>query len=80
MREPPFYSYTAPEPEGLTEQTLRLEAASSQEGGTALLTYEEVRKSDSPKDTLLEFVESAYQAGANTAGWAKEEFTARTSG
>ena len=80
VREPAFYSYTAPEPQGLTEQPLRPEAASWQEGGTALLTYEEVRKSDSPKDTLLEFVESAYQAGANTAGWDIEEFSARTSG
>lgn len=80
VREPAFYSYTAPEPEGLTEQPLRPEAASWQEGGTALLTYEEVRKSDSPKDTLLEFVESAYQAGGKTAGWDIEEFSARTSG
>lgn len=80
VREPAFYSYTAPEPQGLTEQPLRPEAASWQEGGTALLKYEEVRKSDSPNDTLLEFVESAYQAGARTAGWDIEEFRARTSG
>jgi hypothetical protein len=80
VREPAFYSYSAPEPEGLTEQPLRPEAAAWQEGGTALLTYEEVRKSDSPKATLLEFVNSAYQAGAKTAGWDIEEFSVRTSG
>ena len=69
VREPAFYSYTAPEPAGLTDQPLRPEAASWQEGGTALLTYEEVRNSASPKYTLLEFLRSAYEAGANTANW-----------
>jgi hypothetical protein len=69
VREPAFHSYTAPEPAGLTDQPLRPEAASWQEGGTALLTYEEVRNSASPKDTLLEFLRSAYEAGANTANW-----------
>jgi hypothetical protein len=70
LREPAFYSYTAPEPEGLTEHPLSPEAASwLPEGGTALLTYEEVRNSSSPTQTLLEFMESAYQAGAKSAGW-----------
>jgi hypothetical protein len=70
VREPAFYSYTAPEPEGLTEQPLRPEAASwAPEGGTAILMYEDVRKSDSPRDALLDFLESAYEAGAKTAGW-----------
>jgi hypothetical protein len=78
MREPAFYSYTAPEPERLTEQPLRPNAAYwTPEGGMALLMYEEVRKSDSPKATLLEFMESAYQAGAKTAEWDIEDFRAR---
>jgi hypothetical protein len=74
VHEPAFYSYTAPEPEGLTAQPLRPETASWQEGGTALLTYEEIRKSNSPRDTLLEFIESAYRAGAKTASWDTEHF------
>src|SRR5215216_2802029 len=70
VREPAFYSYTAPEPEGLTEHPLSPEAASwLPEGGMALLTYEEVRNSLSPTETLLEFIESAYRAGAKSAGW-----------
>jgi hypothetical protein len=70
VREPAFYSYTAPEPEGLSEHPLSPEAASwLPEGGTALLTYEEVRNSASPTETLLEFIERAYQAGAQSAGW-----------
>ncbi len=70
LREPAYYSYTAPEPSGLTDQPL--EPASARwlsEGGTANLLYEDVRRSGSPEDTLLSFLESAYQAGAKTAGW-----------
>ena len=70
VREPAFYSYTAPEQEGLTEHSLSPEGASwLPEGGSALLTYEEVRNSSSPTKTLLESMESAYRAGAKSAGW-----------
>jgi hypothetical protein len=31
--------------------------------------HEEVRNSASPTETLLQFMESAYQAGAKSAGW-----------
>lgn len=71
--EPSFYSYTAPAPEGLMEQPLS-PASASWQGGSAGLTYEEVRKSGSPKDTLLEFLESAYRAGAKAANWDVEDF------
>jgi hypothetical protein len=78
VREPAFYSYTTPEPESLTEHPLSPEAASwLPEGGTALLLYEEVRKSASPKETLLGFMESAYQAGAKSAGWDIEALRTR---
>ena len=65
MQEPAFYYYyTAPEPEGLTDQPLRPRSASwAAEGGMALLMYEDVRTSVSPRETLLDFMESAYQAG-----------------
>lgn len=75
LREPAFYSYTAPEPERLTDEPLRpAEASWAPEGGMALLMYEDVRKSESPRETLLDFMESAYQAGAKTAGWDIEDF------
>ena len=77
VREPAFYSYTAPEPEGLTEQPLSPEGAFwAPEGGMALLMYDDLRKMDSPRSALLEFLESAYEAGAKTAGWDIEEFRA----
>jgi hypothetical protein len=72
VRMPAFYSYTAPEPARLAEQPLRPEAASWQPAGSshlALLTYDEVRKSPDPRETLLEFLQSAYEAGAASAGW-----------
>jgi hypothetical protein len=38
--------------------------------------YEDVRRAGSPKATLLAFQESAYLAGARTAGWDVEELRA----
>jgi hypothetical protein len=72
-----YYSYTAPEPEGLRDQPLAVGswvptgAASS----LAILPYEEVRTSDDPRRTLLAFCESAYEAGARLAGWDTTAFT-----
>lgn len=77
VREPAFYSYTAPEPESLTDQPLQPREASWGQGGTALLTYEAVRNSASPRETLLEFMQSAYEAGARTAGWDVEDLSTR---
>jgi hypothetical protein len=71
---PVFYSYTAPEPGTLTGQPLLPEAAFwAPERGLALLMYDDVRKAASPRTTLLEFMESAYEAGARTAGWDPED-------
>jgi hypothetical protein len=62
---------------GLTDQVLRPGAAFwAPEGGMALFNYDDMRKADSPKDALLDFLESAYQAGAKTAGWNIEDFRA----
>lgn len=78
VREPHFYSYTAPEPPGLTDGPLEPGAARwTPEGGTALLPYEAVRTSRNPDETLLRFLESAYRAGATAAGWDMEAFRTR---
>jgi hypothetical protein len=72
VRAPAFYSYTAPEPQGLTQQQLRPDAASWQEARgshRAMLMYDDLRLMDAPGDALLEFLQSAYEAGATTAGW-----------
>jgi hypothetical protein len=78
MREPSFYSYTAPEPPGLTDQPLHpAEAAWRQVrgGSMALLPYEAVRDAHDPRLTLLGFLQSAYDAGVRTAGWDHQELT-----
>ncbi len=36
--------------------------------------YGDLRRMDSPKPALLEFLESAYRAGAKTAGWDVDAF------
>ena len=72
VREPTYYSYTAPEPKQLREQPLAPAAARwlEQDGGSlAVLPYDAVRTATDPKATLLTFLESAYQAGATAAGW-----------
>ncbi len=62
---PAFYSYTAPEPTGLTSEPLQPAAAKwTPSGGMALLMYDDVRAASDPKQTLLAFCESAFQAGA----------------
>jgi Family of unknown function (DUF5996) len=72
LDEPAYYSYTAPEPDGLREQPLTPGAArwvEQGEGSLAVLPYEAVRTASDPRATLLGFLEGAYQAGARLAGW-----------
>jgi hypothetical protein len=77
IREPAYYSYTVPEPKGLREQALapagRTRWVELGTGSLAILAYEVVRTATDPKATLLEFLESAYEAGADAAGWNREE-------
>jgi hypothetical protein len=72
LGEAAFYSYTAPEPEGLRGAALRPAAARWTElptGGIAILPYEAVRTATEPRAALLAFLQSAYEAGAAAAGW-----------
>ena len=74
---PAFYSYTAPEPDGLSDQPLSVADAQWQDtgnGSLAVLPYDSMRNSPDPDQTLLQFFEDAYSAGATTAGWGLEEF------
>lgn len=70
--EPAFYSYTAPEPAGLTEAPLSPASAQWVARGDshlAVLRYEAARAEADPRAAVLAFYESAYQAGAQRAGW-----------
>ncbi len=75
---PAFYSYTAPEPAGLADETLSPSAAKWQESNgsrMALLMYDDVRTADDPNRMVLDFLESTYQAGAKRADWDINEFS-----
>lgn len=70
VNEAAFYSYMAPEPAGFREARVLPDSAFyHQELGEFLLRYEDVRTSRSPREMLLAFFESTYEAGANLANW-----------
>jgi hypothetical protein len=65
-----YYSYTAPEPEGIREQPLAVGSwIEFGAGSLAVLPYETVRTASDPRTTLLAFCQSAYEAGARLTGW-----------
>jgi hypothetical protein len=78
IKGPAFYAYTAPEPPGYGAQRLR-PAASFYDGQLheCLLMYDEVRRAKSPRDEILEFAQSAYEAGATLAAWDREALERR---
>ncbi|MGH9076309.1 MAG: DUF5996 family protein [Acidimicrobiales bacterium] len=72
MPEPAFYSYTAPEPDGLADEPLlpaQAEWVAQNGSHLAVLRYDDARSADDPRTTILAFYDSAYQAGARRAGW-----------
>jgi hypothetical protein len=65
-----FYSYTAPEPEGLKSAVVRPQEAGYNLGMSEfILMYEDVRSAEDPDGKLMEFLQSTYEAGANLANW-----------
>ncbi len=70
--QPAFYSYTAPEPAGLAGEPLLPGTAEwvEQRGShLAILRYDDARAEPSPREAVLAFYQSAYEAGARLAGW-----------
>jgi Family of unknown function (DUF5996) len=71
--KPAFFALTYPKPEGLEDASLRPGAARwSGELGEFLLDYDDVRMSKDPRAAVREFANSAYEAGAELAGWDRE--------
>jgi len=65
-----FYSYAAPEPDGLKSAVIKPQEAGYNLGMSEfILMYEDVRTADDPDSKLMEFLQSTYEAGANLAGW-----------
>lgn len=70
IETPSFYSYAYPAPDGFSKaQVSPAEAYYSDKLGEFILSYDDVRTSESPDDRLLEFLQSTYEAAANISGW-----------
>jgi hypothetical protein len=67
---PAYYCYAAPEPVGLKEKRISpAQAFYSRDLNEFLLKYEDVRQDKSPAESILDFLQSSYEAAANLAGW-----------
>ncbi|WP_114560855.1 DUF5996 family protein [Desertihabitans aurantiacus] len=65
-----FYAYAYPEPAGFAEHPVRPEAAYYDSAlRQFLLPYEAVRTSADPDRTVLDFLQSTYEAAADHGGW-----------
>jgi hypothetical protein len=65
-----FYSYAYPEPAGFSEAPVGpSEAFYSTDLREFILPYDVVRESECPDDTLLEFLQTTYEAAADLAKW-----------
>ncbi len=70
LHAPAFYSYAAPEPEGLASKAIRpSEAFYHPQMKEFILLYDDVRKAHSPEHALREFLDSSYNAAAKLAHW-----------
>jgi hypothetical protein len=68
--EPLFYSYAYPEPPGYAQTTIApAQARFDTTLGEFVLPYEDMRQSADPDATLLQFLQSTYEAAANCANW-----------
>jgi uncharacterized protein DUF5996 len=74
VEEPAFYAYAYPEPAGCPEAPIEPSSASY---NTAMrewiLPYESVRAASDPRELVLEFLQSTYDAAATRGGWNRTE-------
>jgi hypothetical protein len=65
-----FYSYAYPEPAGFSAAPVKPDAAFySADLREFILPYDRVRQAADPDTTLLEFLQTTYEAAANLAKW-----------
>jgi hypothetical protein len=68
-----FYSYAYPEPAGYPEYPVQPNAAwYSREAGEFLLPYQTVHTAADPDRTLLEFLQTSYEAAAECGRWDRD--------
>ena len=70
---PAFYSYAYPEPAGFRTANVKPDAAFFHDTmGEFILPYDAVRTAADPEQTLLDFLQSTYEAAANAAAWDRD--------
>ena len=70
LRQPAFFAYAYPSPAGIEATALRPDAARwNPDLGEFILLYEDVRQSGDPRQAILDFAESTFQAGAKLQQW-----------
>jgi hypothetical protein len=78
MPEPAYYAYAAPSPPNLNQEPLQPEQALWIEANgspMAILKFKDLLNYPDPRKVLLDFLESAYLAGAKLANWDVEKLT-----
>jgi hypothetical protein len=74
VKEPAFYAYAYPEPDGFKDsQVLPEQAFYSEEMKEFILRYDEVRTSNQPERMLLDFFQTTYEAAAERGGWDRDD-------
>lgn len=70
IEEPAFYSYAYPAPDGFTQARVKPGAAYFHDKlGEFILPYEAVRTARDPEATLMDFLQSTYEAAADLGKW-----------
>lgn len=65
-----FYSYAYPAPDGFPDAAVRPDSASfNTDLGEFILTYDNARTAASPREVVLDFAQSTYEAAADLAEW-----------
>jgi hypothetical protein len=74
IKDAAFYAYAAPEPTGFKDSAVQpAKAFYSATKNEFFLMYDDVRLSESPEQTLLDFCQSTYSAAANLGQWNRTE-------
>jgi hypothetical protein len=74
IKGPAFYAYAAPEPAGFAQSPVQpAPAFYNPQMKEFFLMYDDVRRAASPRETLLAFLQSTYEAGANLGNWNRKE-------
>ena len=70
LRQPALFAYAYPSPPDIEQAALRPEAARwNPDLGEFILLYEDVRRSRDPRQAILDFAGSTFQAGAALQQW-----------